>query len=282
LQLIDRAWQIRRRLLEPRGAAFLVCGLNMTKRATTAIERAAETARGREGPPSGSVRLGMILGAAVTIALVVLSVIRAPALTIRSPATQRSLAGAIGIAVLYGTIGWYAPDRRGLRDPRVLGPGVSCGLVSGGVFAISMLCEYLVPHDERQNVILALSTFGIFLGLLLGAGFVATLKTHRLASSPLAAVWAGLIASQLWFILLLSIYHAFQGTPQEARFLEVDQVIADFRRSGAADLRTFIFEDYMGGGFFHSLLGPLMAVPLGSLGGLGAKLWLASTGRTGR
>jgi hypothetical protein len=35
--------------------------------------------------------------------------------------------------------------------------------------------------------------------------------------------------------------------------------------------RTFIFEDSMGGGFFHSLLGPLLAVPLGFLRGLGAR-----------
>jgi hypothetical protein len=57
-------------------------------------------------------------------------------------------------------------------------------------------------------------------------------------------------------------------------------VIADFQRhlqkGGTQDLRTFIYNDYMGGGFFHSLLAPLLAVPLGALGGLGVKvgLWL--------
>ena len=54
----------------------------------------------------------------------------------------------------------------------------------------------------------------------------------------------------------------------------MDQILADFRRSGATDLRAFIFEDYMGGGFFHSLLGPILAIPLGGLGGLAAKGWL--------
>jgi hypothetical protein len=246
----------------------------MTERSTADVERTPESRQDREDPLATTLRRGMILGAAATIALIVYSVIRGPVLSIRSPGMQRALGAGIGIATVNGMIGWYAPKRGGLRGPRVLGPGVRFGLAGGVVFAVSMLGEYLIPHDERQNAILAESTFGLFFLLLCAAGFVATRKTHRLASSPLAAVWAALIASQLWFILLLSFYHAFQGTPQEARFLEIDQVIADFRRSGERDLRTFIFEDYMGAGFFHSLLGPLLAVPLGVLGGLGAKLLL--------
>ena len=96
----------------------------------------------------------------------------------------------------------------------------------------------------------------------------------------LTSVWAALIASLCWFILLLLYYLVFLDTAQEARFLEVDQGIADHQRhlqnGGTQDLRAFIYNDYMGGGFFHSLLVPLLAVLLGALGGLGAKvgLWL--------
>jgi len=70
------------------------------------------------------------------------------------------------------------------------------------------------------------------------------------------------------------------STAQEARFLEIDQVIADYQRyllrGGTQDLRAFIYNDFMGGRFFHSLLAPLLAVPIGALGGLVAKvvLWL--------
>jgi hypothetical protein len=47
------------------------------------------------------------------------------------------------------------------------------------------------------------------------------------------------------------------------------------------DLRAFIIQDYLGGGFFHSLLAPLLAFPLGATGGLVAKVWerLPMTGR---
>jgi hypothetical protein len=78
---------------------------------------------------------------------------------------------------------------------------------------------------------------------------------------------------------MLVFYYTFLETPQEARFLQVDQVIADFERHGARDLRTFIFEDYMGAGFFHSLLAPLLALPLGLAGGIVARLVSSASSR---
>ena len=149
------------------------------------------------------------------------------------------------------------------------------------MFAISMLCEYIVPHDHKQNVLLALATFGLFFFALLVAWAVGTLFSRRLGLGVITSVWAALIASLCWFILLLAYYFAFLNTPpQEAHFLEIDRVIDDHQRhiqkGGTQDLRAFIYSDLMGAGFFHSLLAPLLAVPLGALGGLGAKvgLWL--------
>jgi hypothetical protein len=220
---------------------------------------------------SRAVRRGMVGLAVANVALVVYGVIRFPTtLTVPRDAPLAICAG-IGIATIYGLIGWFGVRAPGLRDPQVLRAGVRFGLCAGVLFAFSMLGEYLVPHDHRQNVLLALATFGFFFLLMFAAGFFATLATRRLLSGPLAACWCALIGSQLWFFLLLSIYYAFVSTPQEARFLVVDQVIADFQRSGMRDLRAFIFEDYMGGGFYHSLLGPLLSLPLGLFGGLTAK-----------
>jgi hypothetical protein len=207
----------------------------------------------------------MLIGAATTVALILYGVIRFPTV-LRVPREAIAAIGAgVGIATAYGVIGWFGVRAPGLRDPRVLREGVRFGLCSGGMFAISMLGEYLVPHDEHQNMILGLTTFGLFFALLFASGLCATLATGRASSGPLASLWSALIASQLWFLLLMVTYYAFLDTKAEARFLVVDQVIADFHRSGAPDLRAFIFEDYMGGGFFHSLLAPLFALVLGSL-----------------
>jgi hypothetical protein len=218
-----------------------------------------------------AVRRGMVLGAVATIALIAYGVWRFPTVVTVPADAPLAVCAGIGIAVVYALIGWFGPRTPGLRDPRALRLGVEFGLGAGGLFAASMLGEYLVPHDAHQNEILAKATYGLFFLILAAAGFAAALATRRATAGPPAAAWAALVASQLWFILTLTFYYAFVGTPQEARFLEVDQVLADFHRKGWQDLRAFIFEDYMGGGFYHSLLGPLLALLLGVLGGLAAK-----------
>jgi hypothetical protein len=133
-----------------------------------------------------------------------------------------------------------------------------------------MLGEYLIPHNNRQGLLTALWVFGSFFAILFAAGASGTRATRRVTTGALVGLWSALVASELWVLFLLSIYVAFLGTPQEARFLEVDQVIADFKKSGQSDLRAFIFSDYMGATFFHSLLGAVFGLFLGALGGLAA------------
>jgi hypothetical protein len=211
------------------------------------------------GPVSESrlaraVRRGIALGAGAIIALIGYGVWRFPSVVTVPADAPLAVCAGVGIAVVYAIVGWIGPKIPGLGDPMVLRQGVCFGLGAGALFAASMLGEYLVPHDESQNVMLAKTTFGLFFVLLAAAGFSATLATRRATAGLPAAFWAAVVASQIWFILLLTIYYAFIGTPQEARFLEIDQVLADFRRSGSRDLRAFIFEDYMGGGFFQENL----------------------------
>jgi hypothetical protein len=232
-----------------------------------------------QGPsgPAGTVRRAMTIGAVLNMGLVLYGAIRFPSAWRAGP---EGVCAGIGILTVYALIGRFGAAATERLDPAILRLALRIGAAVGGLFAISMLCEYIVPHDHEQNVRLAFATFGLFFLALLVAGAVGTLVTRRLGLGVLTSVWAALIASLCWFILLLVSYFAFLNTPQEARFLEIDQVIADHQRhlqkGGTQDLRAFIYNDYMGGGFFHSLLAPLLAVPLGALGGLGAKvgLWL--------
>ena len=64
-------------------------------------------------------------------------------------------------------------------------------------------------------------------------------ERHNKRLAP-AILWLALIASLCWFILLLLYNVAFLDTPQEARFLEIDQIIADdqrhLQRRGAQEL----------------------------------------------
>jgi hypothetical protein len=229
------------------------------------------------GKTARAVRRAMTVGVVLNIGLVVYGAMRFPSVWRVAP---DGICGGIGILIVYGLIGWFGVAATERLSPAILRLALRFGAGVGGMFAISMLCEYVVPHSHEQNVLLAFATFGLFFLTLLVAGAVGTLFTRRLGLGVLTSVWAALIASLCWFILLLVYYFAFLNTPQEARFLEIDQVIADhqrhLQRGGTEDLRTFVYNDYMGGGFFHSLLGPMLAVPHGALGGWAAKvgLWL--------
>jgi hypothetical protein len=234
----------------------------------------AGTAAPNPGPggPARAVRRAMAIGAVLNMSLVLYGAIRFPSAWRASP---DGVCAGIGILTAYALIGWFGAARTERLDPAILRVALRFGAAVGGMFAISMLCEYIVPHDQEQNVRLAKATFGLFFFALLVAGAVGTLVTRRLGLGVLTSVWAALIASLCWFILLLVYYFAFVNTSQEARFLEVDQIIADHQRhlqkGGTQDLRAFIYNDFMGAGFFHSLLAPLLAVPLGTLGGLAVK-----------
>jgi hypothetical protein len=65
------------------------------------------------------------------------------------------------------------------------------------------------------------------------------------------------------------------GTARQEQVLAADQVFEDFKPSGLTDLRAFIMQDYLGGVFFHLLLGLIVAGILGTLGALAAKLLIS-------
>jgi hypothetical protein len=136
------------------------------------------------------------------------------------------------------------------------------------MFGLSMLGEYVIPRDNRQGAIAALAVFRTFFVILFASGCFTTAATRRITAGAFAVFWTASIASELCVLFLLLVYLSFVGTPREDRFLEVDQTIADFRRSGQSDLRAFIFSDYTGGMFFHSALGAIFGLLLGGLGGL--------------
>lgn len=227
------------------------------------------------GGSARALRRAMTIGAVLNMGLILYGAIRFPSAW---NAGSEGICAGIGILTVYALIGRFGAAKTEQLDPAIARLALRFGAAVGGMFAISMLCEYIVPHNHEQNVLLAYATFGLFFLTLLAAGAVGTLVTRRLELGVLTSVWAALIASLCWFILLLVYYFAFLNTPQEARFLEIDQVIADHQRhlqeGETQDLRTFLFNDLMGGGFFHSLLAPLLAIPLGALGGLAAKGWL--------
>jgi hypothetical protein len=220
--------------------------------------------------PERLVGSGMVLIGGCIMSLISDCLYRFP--TLRAWSSDGLIAAAAGVLVAgsYGLIGWFGARSLERRKSRILRLSLPWAIAAGVLFGSSMLGEYLIPHDNDAGKVVALGVFGSFFALLFAAGVSGTLATGRVATGALAGFWTALIASELWVLFLLAIYLGFLGTPQEARFLEVDQVLADFERSGQPDLRAFIFGDYMGAVFFHSLLGAIFGLLLGGLGGWAA------------
>lgn len=135
-----------------------------------------------------------------------------------------------------------------------------------------MLIEYLTPLTSDQDGTLAFLAFGTLFVIFFLTGLWGAKQTGRIRQGLLAAVWSALVGSLIWLNLVLITYYAFNGTPQESHFLEIDQTLADFQHSGMTDLRAFILQDYLGGGFFHLLLSPIFALIFGSAGNLVGKV----------
>jgi hypothetical protein len=70
----------------------------------------------------------------------------------------------------------------------------------------------------------------------------------------------------------LAVTFAMRGTPQQAAVMQAEGNLQDFANSGMTDFSAWFMEDLLGAGFFHLLLGPIVAAVLGGAGALAGKL----------
>jgi uncharacterized membrane protein len=140
----------------------------------------------------------------------------------------------------------------------------------GCVFVAEMLLEYwLLPDD---NTTMGLVEYGLAFVLFFLVGLRVPYHAEALRNGILAAVWSAIVGSLIWLIAALLIFYLFNGTPPQAQVFRAEGNYADFARSGLNDFNTFVMEDFMGAGFFHSLLLPVAAAILGMLGAATGKV----------
>lgn len=113
--------------------------------------------------------------------------------------------------------------------------------------------------------------FGSVFLLYLIAGVIPALNKLPFRSNVLSGVATAIISSLIWFVAVLTCFYLFYGTERQTQVFRAEGNYEDFRRSGMADFPTFIMEDFLGAGFFHLLLGPLIAGILASAGGIVGK-----------
>jgi hypothetical protein len=209
-------------------------------------------------------RRAIILGVIAIGLLIAYGLLRFPSVLTVSPTGVRSLIGDTMIVLIFALAGWFGPLLAHRVHPLILPRGNLFGLLAGLVFVAEILLEYwLLPSD---NTLMGLVEYGLVLALFLLAGLWVAYRTSSWRNGLLAAIWSAAVASVIWFVAVFFVFYLFNGTPQQAQVFQAEGNYVDFARSGLADFNAFVMEDFMGAGFFHSLLLPAMAAILGSIG----------------
>ena len=76
----------------------------------------------------------------------------------------------------------------------------------------------------------------------------------------MTALWSGLVAGLVVFIVWTTVTYANAGGPYD------EGLINDFHKSGAHDLPTYAIGDSLGSGLVLLLLIPTVALAIGTLG----------------
>ena len=172
----------------------------------------------------------------------------------------------IGICLILGIYGLVIYLGFPKVDPEVLRLAVIFGLIAGIIFVGETLLEYIfLPQD---NTVWGLTEFGSVFFLYFLSSLWVAYHRNRIRSGVLSAVLSAMVSALIWLLAVLIVFYVFRGTVRQAHVFQVEGNYEDFANSGMTDFNAFIMEDFLGAGFFHLLLGPLLATILGVIGGL--------------
>jgi hypothetical protein len=207
-----------------------------------------------------AIRWGLPGLAALALLLVIYGLAHVPAAISGPPSGLLGLAGVAVMLAMYAAAGRWGLRRASVASVRW---GLRFGVLAAVVFVGEMALEYiLLPAD---NSTLGLAEFGLVFVCWMAAGWLGARRGGRWSAGLIAAVYAALISSVIWYGALLALYYVFQAGPQQAQLFAAEGTYTDFTRSGMTDLAAFVMQDYLGAGFFHLLLGPLLAALLGGI-----------------
>jgi hypothetical protein len=204
-----------------------------------------------------------VLAAAANMLLVCVGGLVFPT-TLTTSGSWLGLVADTTILTVYAAIGWLGMPRTNRLDSRILAAAIPAGGIAGIVFCIEIIAEYvLLPGD---NTVFGLVEFGaVFFVFFVAAVWVAC-RTRRIGFGILASMWSSAIASLVWLGAILTISYLFHGTVRQTYVFQAEGNYDDFARSGQTDFDAFIMQDFMGAGFYHLLLSPIVAGLVGTVG----------------
>lgn len=170
------------------------------------------------------------------------------------------------LLALYGLIGWVGPRTVGDKWSAIRSACLPLGLVAGFIFTSEVVLEYwILPTDNSR---MGLIEFGLVFLTYAIAAAVVTYRGLGLRAGVFASVATAIISSLIWYIVVLAIFYAYFGTTKQQLVFQAEGNYEDFARSGMSDFNAWIMEDFLGAGFYHLLLGPMIAAALGLFGGI--------------
>jgi hypothetical protein len=218
------------------------------------------------------IRVGFLTLIAVSLVMVGVRVaLYPPVLT--QPWGTLSVLATVGVLVAYAFLGGWVTSHPPPDHAAALRIATAFGLVSG-VLSVAHIAQEtyvtLPPHE------VAIVTWGFMLAMFAPwaiASFVAARRTRRGSLGLFAGVWSSAVC------MVLTVSFGFgQLLTSLDRLQRQDVGSPDFLRSGWPDLRAFAIADVFEAGFWHLLIGPAVAVCLGGVAALAARLpsWYSS------
>jgi hypothetical protein len=173
--------------------------------------------------------------------------------------------GVLAVLAGYALAGLCAAPALARRDATPLAVAARLAPIAAGVYVLEVLAEYAVlPAD---NTLWGGIEFGLVFLVVAAAGAVAAWRTGRLSAAALGGVWTAMAAALVWYVAVLAVFYLFRGSARQAAVLRAEGDFDDFRRSGESSLQLFLMGDFLGAGFFHLALSPLIGAALGAVGG---------------
>jgi hypothetical protein len=216
-----------------------------------------------------ALRYIMLGGLVVALLLVANDLIRYPAIVTSSP-----LEAVIYLVVLVSLIGIYAIFASRGTHPIYLDTafavrqGATFGLLVGAMWIVEVLAGNIGDAALAWVRVVYYAAILAVVAFTLVGGIIGGQRSGRFESGALLGLWSGLVSGLIVFLAGMLLPALFMSVLQGDA-----QTIAEFHRSGTADISTYIVGDSIVGFTNHLWLGPLLGLLLGAIGGfIGANL----------
>jgi len=226
-------------------------------------------------PPGAALRWTIVAASAASIALVAWGVVTTPGVLAAGSGWLGPLAAG-GMAGVYGVLGAWglAPAA---RRAEITAWAQRAGLAAAAIYAGEIVLEYV--RQPKDNTSWGLVEFAAVFACFAMAGAGGAARSRRMWPAVQAALWTAVVATLVWYAVLLAVSLALRGTAAQVAVFRAEGDYDDFRRSGLSDFNVFAMQDLFGAGFYHLLLSPIFAAVLGALGAAPVRLAQAWRGR---